>query len=123
MAQSVAKTPEQLAAEFFELDQRFSRLLQGRSFEQVTWRPASGGWSVAECIEHVALINSKYVVSIKAATADSGAPQTSADRPLTTAGWFSAFFLNSIGPQAKTKNYPAPPRSCPTSRAGRFAGP
>jgi hypothetical protein len=103
MAQSLAKTREQLAAEIFELDERFSGLLQGRSREQVTWRPAGGAWSVAECIEHIALTNSKYVVSIKVAIAGSRAPQISADRPLTTAGWFSAFFLKSIGPQAKTK--------------------
>jgi hypothetical protein len=103
MAQSVAKTREQLAAEFFELDERFSSLLNGRSRGQVTWRPAAGAWSVTECTEHVALINSKYVASIKAAIADSHAPQISRDRPLTTAGWFSAFFLQSIGPQTKTK--------------------
>ena len=103
MAQSVTKTREQLAAEFFELDGRFSKLLQDRSPEQVTWRPARGAWSVAECIEHVALTNSKYVASIKAATGNRLPSQTSADRPLTTAGWFSAFFLKVIGPQAKTK--------------------
>lgn len=103
MAQSVAKTREQLAAEFFELDQRFSRLLQDRSREQVTWRPASEAWSVAECSEHVALVNSKYIASIQAAITKSRTPKISTDRPLTTSGWFSAFFVKSIGPQVKTK--------------------
>src|SRR5215471_17801426 len=103
MAQSVAKTREQLATEFFELDDRFSKLLEGGGPEQATWRPASGAWSVAECIEHVALTNSQYVASIQKVIGDGRARQVSIDQPLTTAGWFSAFFLKSIGPQAKSR--------------------
>ena len=103
MSQSVARTRDQLVAEFSDLDEHFSRLLQGRSREQLTWHPAKGAWSMTECIEHVALINSKYLASIKVAAAASRGPYISVDRPLATAGWSSAFFLRSVGPQARIR--------------------
>lgn len=103
MAQLLAKTREQLAAEIFELGERFSGLLQGRSREQVTWRPASGAWSWRNALSMLHLPTPNMLYQLKVAIAGSRAPQISGDRPLTTAGWFSAFFLKGIGPQAKTK--------------------
>src|SRR5690348_1153087 len=114
MPERVAKTRKELTAEYLELDDLFASLLKNCSREHLAWRPASGAWSVAECIEHVARTNSLYVPAIKAAIASSRAPITSNDEPLTTAGWFSAFFLRSVSPQGKTK-LKSPPSTRPVS--------
>ncbi len=101
MAQAVTKTREQLVVEFSDLDDRYVAIVRAHTAEQLLSRP-SNGWSAAECMEHVALTNSQYLAAIKSAivnTRESSAPQEA----LTTAGWFSAFFVKSIGPKAKVK--------------------
>src|SRR6266567_7581065 len=102
MAEAITKTREQLTAEFSDLDDRYAAIVQAHAPEQLTRRPGANAWSAAECMEHVALTNSQYLAAIKSAivnTRESSAPQ----EPLTTAGWFSAFFVKSIGPKAKVK--------------------
>jgi DinB superfamily len=101
MAEAITKTREQLTAEFSDLDDRYGAIVQAHSGEQLLSR-SGNGWSAAQCMEHVALANSQYLAAIKSAIVNSREP--SAPRgPLTTAGWFSAFFVKSIGPQAKVK--------------------
>ena len=103
MAPAVARTREQLTEDLLDLNGRFSAFLETYSPEQLTQRPANGGWSATECAEHVARVNAAYLPVIKAAIADQPAAAASRDRPLTTAGWFSAFFLKSVSPQTKAK--------------------
>jgi DinB superfamily len=103
MAQPVARTREELAGDFLDLDRRYAALLQDRTSKQLTWCPTHGGWSVAQCIEHVARINSVYLPAIKTAVAGSRNLAESNDQRLRTAGWFSAFFLKSVSPEGKTR--------------------
>ena len=103
MAQVVARTREELAGDFLDLDRRYAALLQDCTSEQLTWCPTHGGWSAAQCIEHVARVNSVYLLAIKTAIVGSRKLAESTDQPLRTAGWFSAFFLKSVSPEGKTK--------------------
>ena len=103
MAQPVARTREELAGDFLDLDRRYAALLQDRTSKQLTWCPTHGGWSVAQCIEHVARVNSVYLLAIKTAIAGSRKLAESNDQRLRTAGWFSAFFLKSVGPEGETQ--------------------
>ena len=102
MAEAVTKTREQLTAEFSDLDDRYAAIVQAHSAEQLLSRPGNG-WSAAECMVHVALANSHYLAAIQRAVVDSREPSAPRDQPLTTAGWFSAFFVKSVGPKAKVK--------------------
>jgi len=103
MAPSVARTREELTEDFLDLDRRYAALFQDCTSKQLTWCPADGGWSIAQCIEHVARVNSVYLVEIKSTITDSRKLVKSNDQPLRTAGWFSAFFLKSVSPEGKTK--------------------
>ena len=114
MAQPVTKTREQLTAEFSDLDERYAAIVQSHSPEQLTKHPAGNGWSAAECVEHVAVTNSLYLDAIESAISASRLPTASHDQPLTTAGWPSAFFLKSVGPQGKTK-LKSPGKTRPTA--------
>jgi len=73
----------------------------------LNWRPAADAWSVAQCIQHVARVNSVYLVPIKATITKAGAGSTPNQQVLRTAGWFSAYFLKSVSPEGKAK-LPAP---------------
>src|SRR5712692_9908854 len=97
-------TRQQLAIELSDLDAGFASLVENHSPEQLTWRPnAAKAWSAAECVEHVAVTNLLYLGAIESAVSGCPFPPASHDQPLTTAGWPSAFFLRSVGPQGKTK--------------------
>lgn len=103
MAEAITKTREQLTAEFSDLDDRYAAIVQAHAPEQLTRRPGANAWSAAECMEHVALTNSQYLTAIKTALTSTDEGAVSNAQLLTTAGWFSAFFLKSIGPEAKIK--------------------
>lgn len=112
MAPAVSRTREELAADYTDLDRLYSAFLRNYTREQLTWRPAAGAWSVAECIDHVARVNGFYVPAIEAAIADSRTPFAPSDAPLRTAGLPSAFFLRSVSPQGRNK-LKAPPKVRP----------
>jgi DinB superfamily len=111
---SLARTRAQLSADFLALDQLYSELFHRCSSEQLLWRPSNGGWSIAECIEHVARANSQYLPPIKVAITKGGPAASAQDYPLRAGGWFSAAFLKRIGPQITVK-FKAPGKIRPLS--------
>jgi hypothetical protein len=112
VAKTVVRSREELAADFSDLDRQFSALIENHDRAQLTWRPAEGAWSVAECIEHVARTNGVYVPEIEKAIAGSHPVSGSREEGLHTAGWPSAYFLKAIGPKV-TRHLPAPALSRP----------
>ena len=114
MDDALTHTRAQLCADFLELDQLYSELFQQCSREQLLWRPSNGGWSIAECIEHVARANSQYLPPIKVAIAKGGQPAPAHDYLFSPGGWFSAVFLKRIGPQV-TMKFKAPRKIRPLS--------
>lgn len=108
------RTGTQLRDDFTHLDQQYSALYQRCSREQVLWRPANGGWSIAECIEHVALSISQYLTPIRAAIAKGCPPAAEQNYPFVAGGWFSSAFLRRIGP-AVTRKFKAPGKLRPLS--------
>jgi hypothetical protein len=114
MTQCLTRTREELAGEFVELDERFSALIQTCSREQLVWRPTERAWSIAECIEHIALSNSQYLAQISTALAQGGPPGLAPDYPLAPGGRLSAAFLRRIGPQSST-TFKAPRKIRPSA--------
>jgi len=114
VAEALTRTRAQLSAEFLQLDALYSDLFKRCSREQLVWRPSNGGWSLAECIEHVARTNSQYLLPIKAAIAKGGPPAPGEDYLFCPGGWFSAAFLGRIGPQVTVK-FKAPGKTRPLS--------
>ena len=103
----VARTREELTADLDQLDASYQALLQNCTSEQLNWRPDMDSWSIAQCIQHVARVNSVYLVPIKATITKAGAGSTLGQQVLSTSGWFSAYFLKSVSPEGKVK-LPAP---------------
>ena len=103
MTQHLSRTRSQISADFTELDEHYSDLFGSCSREQLLWRPANASWSIAECIEHVALSVSNYLVPIKVAVSRGGPPAPNEDYLFVPGGWFASAFLKRIGPQVTLK--------------------
>lgn len=101
--QSLNRTRAQLASDFLEQDRLYSALCDGCSREQILWRPADASWSIAECVEHVALSIAHYLSPIRDAIARGVPPAPADDYLFSPGGWFSATFLRRIGPQVTLK--------------------
>ena len=74
-----------------ELDARLRRAVAAVPADRMTVRPANGGWSVAEVLEHCCLSNEGYLAPLEAAVG-AAAPSTAGDasglawRPTLLAG-------------------------------------
>lgn len=112
--QWLTRTGTQLRDDFSDLDQQYSVLYSRHSREQLLWRPGNGSWSIAECVEHVALSISHYLMPIRAAIAKGCPPAAEQNYPFIAGGWFSNTFLKRIGPDVTSK-FKAPGKIRPVS--------
>ena len=115
MTAKVRRTSEELIADLSDLDNRFSSLVATCSSEQLTSKPnPSGGWSIAECIQHVALTNSQYLAMIRMALGQNEKRAVAANATLSTAGWFSSYFIAKVVAPQSAKRFKAPKAIRPT---------
>ncbi len=73
-AQSQRSLPTQLAeiqAQFDAAAQKARALVEGLSSEQLTQRPQSNQWSVAECLAHLNITSTEYLPILSAAFEDA----------------------------------------------------
>ena len=111
--QWLTRTRTQLCDDFSVLDQQYSVLYSRHSREQILWRPANA-WSIAECMEHVALSISQYLAPIRVAIAKGCPPAAEQNYLFVAGGWFSNAFLKRIGPEVTSK-FKAPGKLRPVS--------
>jgi hypothetical protein len=70
-------------------------LISSRSVADLTWRPKTGSWSVAECLDHIAQTTFAFLPPIKEAIAC--APTLSQNRALRT-GILAGLFVRNLAP-------------------------
>ena len=71
--------------------------------EQFHWRPQNGaGWSIAQCLDHLATINAFYVKSIGTGIEDARGHAWARKGPLKP-GFFGSLFINSLEPPVKRR--------------------
>jgi hypothetical protein len=85
---------QKLLDELDAADRDAKAVADGLSEQQGTWRPSPGAWSVAECLDHLAVSNRVYLAPIVAAASEGRAhgrmrrgpafPASSADGSRTT---------------------------------------
>lgn len=75
---------------------------QNSSRERLLQKPASGGWSAAECLWHLNSYGNYYLPEIEAGLS-SGSPSTGT----FTSTWLGAWFTRMMQPGAKTKKMKA----------------
>ena len=74
---------------------------EGLSREQFNWRPATGRWSIAQCLEHVTLSIRLYPENIERMIRDARQRATTA-RPYRE-GWFSRWMVTNMEPPPRMR--------------------
>ncbi len=77
-------------------------LLRGLSPGQLTWKPAPKEWSIAECFDHLVVVNNLYYPRIEAAIANAREQRLSENK-IFRPSLFGRLFINSMRPNAPIK--------------------
>ena len=84
-------------------------LVAGLTEEQGTWRAGPGSWSVAECLDHLAIANRVYLRAMRPAADRALAAGRRRRRPARP-GLIGGWFVRSLEPPAKPRfKQKAPP--------------
>jgi hypothetical protein len=104
---------DRLAFELSANDQTAQALAAGLTEEQLNWQPATGSWSVGQCLEHLCRTNEAYLEAISAAIRDK--PDSQVEQ--ITSGWFGRWFIRSFAePSPNSKRASAPRKIRPVAR-------
>jgi hypothetical protein len=77
-------------------------LAGGLSDAQFNWKPPSGGWSVAGCLEHLNITTRSYLPALDEGIADAIRRGLYGEGPFRY-GWFARTFVKAVGPGARIK--------------------
>src|SRR5262245_61414530 len=98
--------PEDLQRILHELDRTDAearQLVSTLTEAQLNWQPGSGtGWSVAQCLDHLAQSNALYTPALQAALRKAKAAPARAWKPIQP-GWLGRWFIREMEPPAKRK--------------------
>jgi DinB family protein len=72
------------------------------SSEQINWKPSPGEWSIAQCLEHLILLNRPYFPQIEAIVAGRRKPSFWERVPVLPA-LFGRLILRAVQPESKQK--------------------
>jgi hypothetical protein len=106
---------DQLRACVDDLTREVGPLLSGRDDDQVNWLPGEGrGWSIAQCLDHLAITTNTYLDAIEAAVRTAPKRHEPAALPVVP-GWFARWFIRQLEPPVKLR-MPAPGKIVPAPR-------
>ena len=101
---------QRLLAELDAADKQATALAEGLTVDQLNWRASQAEWSIGQCLEHLAVANEVYAVTIAEAVIDC--PVGRADE--ITPGWFGRWFIRSyIDPATQKIKGKAPKKIVP----------
>jgi DinB superfamily len=111
---------EYAPAEFLsELERQSAQALDlasGLSDAALNWQPNGGkSWSVAQCLDHLVIMNRMYVKTLQDAVAENGDQLEPRRQPIQPSGWFTRLFISYEEPPPKIK-LPAPKKISPPSQ-------
>lgn len=84
-------------------------------------KPEGGGWSVAECLEHLNQMNRVYFGTVRAALAGARREAAPVTTPLAST-WFGRWFTNAMGPGGPKGKSPAKARPIAAGSRDEVAG-
>ena len=96
-------------------DQDAKQLVSELTEADLNWQPGGGtGWSVAQCLDHLAQINAVYTAALRAA-ARAADPKTTARNGPIRPGWFGRWFIQAMEPPPRRK-FKSPKKGRPAAR-------
>jgi hypothetical protein len=93
-----------ISAQFSANEQEAHEVLAGLTFEQANWRPDGGrGWSVAQCVDHLARTNDVYGAALADAIQRAVLRRARPRRGPIRTGWIARKFLSILEPPVKRR--------------------
>jgi hypothetical protein len=77
-------------------------LVRDLSEAQLQWRPDERSWSIAQCLDHLAIADHTYVEAMRPAVAEARR-RGSSRRGSIQPGWFSRWFVQEMEPPPRRK--------------------
>lgn len=115
MALKLEYTPEEFIAELGRQSAQAQAVAAGLSAAALNWQPNGGsGWSVLQCLDHLAIMNAKYVKALQDAVENNRDQLEPRKVPIQPSGWFTRWFIGMEEPPPKIK-LPAPKKIAPPS--------
>ena len=109
-------TPEEFVAELERQSAQAQTLAGGLDETALNWQPNGGkGWSVAQCLDHLLIMNRMYVKALQGAVESNRDQLEPRKVPIKPSGWFARWFIGFEEPPPKLK-LPAPRKISPPSR-------
>jgi DinB superfamily len=108
-------TPAELVAELERQRNQAQSLAAGLTEAALNWQPNGGkSWSVAQCLDHLAIMNGLYVKALQDAVNNNRDQLEPRKTPIQPSGWFMRWFIGSEEPPPKFK-FSAPKKLAPPS--------
>ena len=102
-----------------ELDRQSAQALTlagGLNDAALNWQPNGGkSWSVAQCLDHLVIMNAIYVKALHGAVANNRDQLEPRKNPIQASGWFTRLLVSYEEPPPKIK-LPAPKKIAPPSQ-------
>jgi hypothetical protein len=108
---------KQLTVEFLQMKNESSEFFSGLSNSDFNKRPASGGWSIGECMDHLIVTGNDYCNKFEEALKIAMKKNLLLNGELKRS-WLANKFINSIEPPVKLK-LRAPKRWKPETKINR----
>ena len=111
---------EKLEAELDAAQKDAEALVLGLDETTANWTPSTGGWSVAQCLDHLAITNRVYLASLQEA-ADRARARGKLRRGAAVPGWAGRLFLSGVEPPVKPRTRFRAPANIQPAPAPRVA--
>ena len=88
--------------ELDKTDEQARRLVSSLSQAQFDWQPGGVGWSVGQCLDHLARTNTVYTAALREGVQRTK-PGSAARKGPIQPGWFGRWFINLMEPPPRRK--------------------
>ena len=116
MSPKMQYTPAEYVAELKRQSTMAQALAGNLDDASLNWQPTSGkSWSVAQCLDHLAIMNAKYLKALQDAVANNRDQLEPRRVPIQPSGWLMRWWIGTEEPPPRFK-LPAPKKIQPASK-------
>jgi hypothetical protein len=118
--QAIFETHEDLQVVLNDLaraDTQARALVDGLDNAQINWQPSGNAWSIAQCLDHLAKVNTIYTSALRSAILNVNPGSVRRRGPIRP-GWFSRYFIKSMD-APPNKKFRSPKKAIPSSSMNR----
>jgi hypothetical protein len=116
MALKLEYTPDEYIAELERQTKMAQALADSLSDTSLNWQPNGGvSWSILQCLDHLAIMNAKYLKAMQDAVAANEDQLEPRRVPIQPSGWLMRWWIGTEEPPPRFK-LPAPKKLQPPSK-------